>query len=62
MEGIAAEAGTPLGDLAFGMNGAFQEMRGGFPVHVEIRQKLARAVDEARPYRQFFPPGAPNRD
>jgi glutathione S-transferase len=26
------------------------------------RPSVARAVDEARPYRQFFPPGAPNRD
>src|SRR5690606_2279633 len=23
---------------------------------------VARAVDEARPYRAFFPPGAPDRD
>lgn len=26
------------------------------------RPSVARAVDEARPYRSFFPPGAPNRD
>lgn len=26
------------------------------------RPSFARCVDEARPYRQFFPPGAPNRD
>ena len=26
------------------------------------RPSVARAIDEARPYRQFFPPGAPNRD
>ena len=26
------------------------------------RPAFARAVDEARPYRQFFPPGAPDRD
>lgn len=26
------------------------------------RPSVARAVDEARPYRQFFPPGAPERD
>jgi glutathione S-transferase len=26
------------------------------------RSSFARAVDEARPYRQFFPLGAPNRD
>ena len=26
------------------------------------RPSFARAVDEARPYRAFFPPGAPDRD
>ena len=26
------------------------------------RPSVARAVDEARPYRKFFPPGAPDRD
>ena len=26
------------------------------------RASVARAVDEARPYRSFFPPGAPDRD
>jgi len=26
------------------------------------RPSFARAVDEARPYRGFFPPGAPDRD
>ena len=26
------------------------------------RPSVARTVDEARPYRQFFPPGAPDRD
>jgi len=26
------------------------------------RSSFARAVDEARPYRSFFPPGAPDRD
>lgn len=26
------------------------------------RPSVARAIDEARPYRQYFPPGAPNRD
>lgn len=26
------------------------------------RPSFARAVDEARPYRKFFPPGAPDRD
>jgi glutathione S-transferase len=26
------------------------------------RPSFARAIDEARPYRHFFPPGAPDRD
>ena len=26
------------------------------------RSSVARSVDEARPFREFFPPGAPNRD
>jgi glutathione S-transferase len=26
------------------------------------RPSFARAVDEARPYRPLFPPGAPDRD
>lgn len=39
-----------------------------FPVLRAYRRRLlshasvARAVDEARPYRNLFPPGAPNRD
>jgi len=39
-----------------------------YPRVRDYRQKLlarpsfARAVDEARPYRHFFPPGAPDRD
>lgn len=27
-----------------------------------LRPEFARAVDEARPYRQYFPPGGPDRD
>src|ERR1700677_1907598 len=44
------------------------EIRDEFPHVRAYRQRLlarpsvARAVDEARPYRQFFPSGAPNRD
>jgi glutathione S-transferase len=41
---------------------------GRFPNVTAYRQRLlarpsfARAVDEARPYRSFFPLGAPDRD
>jgi glutathione S-transferase len=44
------------------------EIRDEFPHLRAYRQRLlarlsvARTVDEARPYRQLFPPGAPNRD
>jgi glutathione S-transferase len=44
------------------------EIRDGLPHLRDYRQRLlarpsvARTIDEARPYRQFFPPGAPNRD
>jgi glutathione S-transferase len=44
------------------------EIRHEFPHLQAYRRRLlarpsvARTVDEARPYRHFFPPGAPNRD
>jgi glutathione S-transferase len=44
------------------------EIRDEFPHLRAYRRRLlarpsvVRAVDEARPFRQFFPPGAPNRD
>jgi glutathione S-transferase len=33
-----------------------------YRVRLMARRSFARAVDEARPYRSFFPPGAPDRD
>jgi glutathione S-transferase len=33
-----------------------------FRARLLARPSVARVVDEARPYRQLFPPGAPNRD
>jgi glutathione S-transferase len=44
------------------------EIRDEFPHVRALRRRLlarpsvARTVDEGRPYREFFPPGAPNRD
>ena len=29
---------------------------------LNARPSFARAIDEARPYRSYFPPGAPDRD
>jgi glutathione S-transferase len=39
----------------------FHELR-AFRKRLLARPSVARAVDEARPYRQFFPLGAPDRD
>jgi glutathione S-transferase len=39
----------------------FPQVR-AFRARLLARPSVARTVDEARPYRQFFPPGAPDRD
>jgi glutathione S-transferase len=39
----------------------FKELR-GYRNRLLARPSFARAVDEARPYRSFFPLGAPDRD
>jgi glutathione S-transferase len=33
-----------------------------YRIRLLARASVARTVEEARPFRQFFPPGAPNRD
>jgi glutathione S-transferase len=33
-----------------------------YRARVLARPSVARVVDEARPFRKFFPPGAPDRD
>ncbi len=40
---------------------AFRRVR-DYRQRLLARHSFARAVDEARPYRRFFPPGAPDRD
>lgn len=40
---------------------AFSHAR-AYRARLLARPSIARAVDEARPYRKLFPPGAPNRD
>lgn len=40
---------------------AFQNLR-AYRKRLLARPSFARAVDEARPYRPLFPPGAPDRD
>lgn len=39
----------------------YSELR-DYRARLLARPSVARAVDEARPYRKFFPPGAPDRD
>jgi glutathione S-transferase len=40
---------------------AFANVR-AYRGRLNARPSVARAIDEARPYRHFFPPGAPDRD
>ena len=43
------------------IDGAFSTVQ-AYRRRLLARPSFARAVDEARPYRPFFPPGAPDRD
>lgn len=40
---------------------AFPSVR-AYRTRLNARPSFARAIDEARPWRQYFPPGAPDRD
>jgi glutathione S-transferase len=48
-------------DWAHPISEEFRELR-AYRKRLLARPSVARAVDEARPYRQFFPLGAPDRD
>jgi glutathione S-transferase len=48
-------------DWAYPIAEAFHAWR-AYRKRLLARRSFARAVDEARPYRQFFPLGAPDRD
>ncbi len=48
-------------DWAHPMNQGFPNVR-AYRNRLNTRPSFARAVDEARPYRSFFPLGAPDRD
>jgi glutathione S-transferase len=48
-------------DWVHEIDGRFANVR-AYRKRLLERSSVARAVEEARPYRQFFPPGAPNRD
>lgn len=48
-------------DWVHGIDAAFSNLR-GYRQRMLARPSFARAVDEARPFRKLFPPGAPDRD
>lgn len=48
-------------DWAHEIGSQFGTLR-SYRQRVLARPSVVRAVDEARPYRKFFPPGAPDRD
>ena len=48
-------------DWAHPIDGSFENVR-AYRRRLLARASIARAVDEARPYRKFFPLGAPDRD
>jgi glutathione S-transferase len=71
-EGWAHERGFRLADCAAApalfyadwvhpIGDAHANLR-GYRARLLARASVARAVDEARPYRHLFPPGAPDRD
>lgn len=48
-------------DWVHAIDGAFGHAR-AYRARLLARPSVARAVDEARPFRKLFPPGAPERD
>ena len=48
-------------DWVHGIDGAFPHAR-AYRARLLARPSFARAVEEARPYRHYFPPGTPDRD
>jgi glutathione S-transferase len=62
--GLADCAAAPAlfyADWAHPVGGAYPALR-GYRARLNARPSFARAIDEARPYRPFFPLGAPDRD
>jgi len=57
----AAAPSLFFADWAHPIADEFRELR-AYRNRLMMRPSFARAVDEARPYRQFFPLGAPDRD
>ncbi|MEZ5572615.1 MAG: glutathione S-transferase family protein [Halioglobus sp.] len=48
-------------DWVHNISSGYQALR-TYRTRLLARPSVKRAVDDARPYRQFFPPGAPDRD
>lgn len=61
MADCAAAPSLFFSDWVHEIGESFPEVR-GYRRRLLARTSVARAVDEARPYRNLFPPGAPNRD
>jgi glutathione S-transferase len=57
----AAAPSLFFADWAHPIADEFSDLR-AYRNRLKTRPSFARAVDEARPYRQFFPLGAPDRD
>jgi glutathione S-transferase len=61
MADCAAAPSLFFADWAHPIGEQFREVR-AYRSRLLSRPSVARAVDEARPYRHFFPLGAPDRD
>jgi len=61
MADCAASPSLFYADWAHPIGTEFGNLR-GYRSRLLKRASVVRAVDEARPYRHFFPLGAPNRD
>lgn len=61
MADCAAAPALFYADWAWPIDGRFAHL-GAYRKRLLNRPSVARAVDEARPYRHLFPLGAPNRD
>jgi glutathione S-transferase len=61
MADCAAAPSLFFSDWVHEIGERFPEVR-GYRRRLLARASVARAVDEGRPYRELFPPGAPNRD
>jgi glutathione S-transferase len=61
MADCAAAPALFYSDWVHGIHQDFANVR-GYRQRLLDHPAVARSVDEARPYRHFFPPGAPSRD